>query len=118
MVTLELNHEEAKESIELLKAVIKPLDRSIAATDLAHRDYRHFLKKRRAIVDELLKRLEKNDKIELNDEEADESLAMLKDSIPVLDRSIAATDLAHRDYRLFLKKRRAIVDELIKRLEK
>jgi len=59
MVTIELTDEEAKESREMLKAVIKPLERSIAATDLGHRDYRQFLKNRRALVDELIKRLEK-----------------------------------------------------------
>jgi len=56
--------------------------------------------------------------IELTDEEAVESVAMLKDAIVPLERALAATDLGHRDYRAFLKKRRALVDELIKRLEK
>ncbi|MEQ8253588.1 MAG: hypothetical protein ABRQ28_03265 [Smithellaceae bacterium] len=118
MVTINFTEEEAAESRELLKAVIKPLERSIAATDLGHRDFRDFLKKRRALVDELLKRLETKLSFELNDDEAQESIAMLKDAIPVLDRSIAATDLAHRDFREFLKKRRALVDELIKRIQK
>ncbi|MEQ8152305.1 MAG: hypothetical protein ABRQ31_07850 [Smithellaceae bacterium] len=118
MVTINFTEEEAVESRELLKAVIKPLERSIAATDLGHRDFRDFLKKRRALVDELLKRLETKLSFELNDDEAQESIAMLKDAIPVLDRSIAATDLAHRDFREFLKKRRALVDELIKRIQK
>jgi len=118
MVTINFTEEEAVESRELLKAVIKPLERSIAATDLGHRDFREFLKKRRALVDELLKRLETKLSFELNDDEAQESIAMLKDAIPVLDRSIAATDLAHRDFREFLKKRRALVDELIKRIQK
>jgi DNA-binding PadR family transcriptional regulator len=118
MVTINFTEEEAAESRELLKAVIKPLERSIAATDLGHREFREFLKKRRALVDELLKRLETKLSFELNDDEAQESIAMLKDAIPVLDRSIAATDLAHRDFREFLKKRRALVDELIKRIQK
>mgnify|MGYP000489794325 FL=1 len=118
MVTINFTEEEAVESRELLKAVIKPLERSIAATDLGHRDFRDFLKKRRALVDELLKRLETKLSFELTDDEAQESIAMLKDAIPVLDRSIAATDLAHRDFREFLKKRRALVDELIKRIQK
>jgi len=118
MVTINFTEEEAVESRELLKAVIKPLERSIAATDLGHREFRDFLKKRRALVDELLKRLETKLSFELNDDEAQESIAMLKDAIPVLDRSIAATDLAHRDFREFLKKRRALVDELIKRIQK
>lgn len=56
--------------------------------------------------------------LELTDEEAKESVAMLKDAIPPLERALAATDLAHRDYRQFLKKRLDLVDELIKRLEK
>jgi len=118
MVTINFTEEEAAECRELLKAVIKPLERSIAATDLGHREFRDFLKKRRALVDELLKRLETKLSFELNDDEAQESIAMLKDAIPVLDRSIAATDLAHRDFREFLKKRRALVDELIKRIQK
>ena len=118
MVTINFTEEEAVESRELLKAVIKPLERSIAATDLGHRDFRDFLKKRRALVDELLKRLETKLSFELTDDEAQESIAMLKDAIPVLDRSIAATDRAHRDFREFLKKRRALVDELIKRIQK
>jgi len=59
MVTIELTEEEAAESREMLKAVIKPLERSIAATKLAERDYRQFLKNRRNLVDELIKRLEK-----------------------------------------------------------
>lgn len=118
MVTINFTEEEAAESRELLKAVIKPLERSIAKTDVGHREFREFLKKRRALVDELLKRLETKLSFELNDDEAQESIAMLKDAIPVLDRSIAATDLAHRDFREFLKKRRALVDELIKRIQK
>jgi len=118
MVTIELTDEEAKESREMLKAVIKPLERSIAATDLAHRDYRQFLKNRRNLVDELIKRLETMSTFDLTDEEAKESVAMLKDAIPPLERSIAATKLAERDYRQFLKNRRNLVDELIKRLEK
>lgn len=56
--------------------------------------------------------------IELTDEEAKESIAMLKDAIPTLERALAATDLGHRDYRQFLKNRRSLIDELIKRLEK
>ncbi|MEN6330689.1 MAG: hypothetical protein ABFD57_01740 [Smithella sp.] len=118
MVTIKFTEEEAAESRELLKAVIKPLERSIAATDLGHREFRAFLKKRRTLVDELLKHLETMLSFELTEDDAQEGVAMLKDAIPVLDRSIAATDLAHRDYREFLKKRRALVDELIKRLEK
>jgi len=59
MVTINFTEEEAVESRELLKAVIKPLERSIAATDLGHRDFREFLKKRRALVDELIKRIQK-----------------------------------------------------------
>jgi len=118
MVTIELTEEEAAESREMLKAVIKPLERSIAATDLAHRDYRQFLKNRRNLVDELIKRLETMSTFDLTDEEAKESVAMLKDAIPPLERSIAATKLAERDYRQFLKNRRNLVDELIKRLEK
>lgn len=118
MVTINFTEEEAAESRELLKAVIKPLEMSIAKTDVGHREFRDFLKKRRALVDELLKRLETKLSFELNDDEAQESIAMLKDAIPVLDRSIAATDLAHRDFREFLKKRRALVDELIKRIQK
>jgi hypothetical protein len=118
MVTIKFTEEEAAESREMLKAVIKPLERSIAKTDVGHREFREFLKKRRVLVDELVKRLETMLSFELADEEAKESIAMLKDAIPVLDRSIAATDLAHRDYREFLKKRRSLIDELIKRLEK
>jgi hypothetical protein len=118
MVTINFTEEEAAESRELLKAVIEPLERSIAKTDLGHRDFRQFLKKRRALVDELIKRLEKMLTFELTDEEAQESVAMLKEAITVLERSIAKTDLEHRDFRQFLKKRRALVDELIKRLEK
>ncbi len=118
MVTINFTEEEAAECRELLKAVIKPLERSIAATDLGHREFRDFLKKRRALVDELLKRLETMLSFELTDDEAQESIAMLKDAIPVLERSIAATDLAHRDFREFLKKRRTLVDELIKRIQK
>jgi len=56
--------------------------------------------------------------LEMTEEEAKESVAMLKDAIPHLERELAATDLAHRDYRQFLKNRRALVDDLIKRLEK
>jgi len=56
--------------------------------------------------------------LEFTDEEAQESIAMLKEAIPVLERSIAKTDLGHRDFRQFLKKRRDLVDELIKRLAK
>ncbi len=118
MTTIKFTEEEAAESRELLKAVIKPLERSIAKTDLGHREFRRFLKKRRDLVDELLKRLDKTLNIEFTEDEVKESIAMLKDAIPVLDRSIARTDLVHEGYRQFLKKRRALVDELIQRLEK
>jgi hypothetical protein len=118
MVTIKFTEEEAAETSEMLKAVITPLERSIAKTDVGHREFRDFLKKRRTLVDELLKRLETMLSFELTDDEAQESVAMLKEAIPVLERSIAATDLGHRDYRQFLKKRRDLVDELIKRLEK
>ncbi len=118
MVTIEFTKEEAVESREMLQAVIKPLERSIAKTDVGHREFRQFLKKRRALVDELIKRLETMLSFELTDDEAQESIAMLKEAIPVLERSIAKTDVGHRDFRQFLKKRRALVDELIKRLEK
>jgi len=56
--------------------------------------------------------------IEFTDYEVQESIAMLKEAIPVLERSIAKTDVGHREFRQFLKKRRDLVDELIKRLEK
>jgi hypothetical protein len=118
MVTIGFTEEEAAETREMLQAVIKPLERSIAKTDLGHRDFRQFLKKRRTLVDELIKRLEKMLTFELTVEEAQESVAMLKEAIPVLERSIAKTDVGHRDFRQFLKKRRDLVDELIKRLEK
>jgi hypothetical protein len=118
MVTIEFTEEEAAETREMLKAVFEPLEWSIANTDVGHREWRQFLKKRRALVDELIKRLEKTLTFELTDEEAQESVAMLKEAIPVLERSIAKTDVGHREFRQFLKKRRALVDELIKRLEK
>jgi hypothetical protein len=118
MVTIKFTEEEAAETREMLKAVITPLERSIAKTDLGHREFRQFLKKRRALVDELIKRLETMLTLELTDEEAQESVAMLNEAIPVLERSIAKTDVGHRDFRQFLKKRRDLVDELIKRLEK
>ncbi|WP_367360630.1 hypothetical protein ACJ77P_02660 [Syntrophus buswellii] len=118
MVTIRLTEEEAAESRAMLKAVINPLDRQIAAVDLGHRDFRQFLKARRALVDELLRRLETMTTFDLTDEEAEGSIAMLKDAIPVLDRSIAATKLANRDYLQFLKSRRALIDELISRLSK
>ncbi|SEL98801.1 hypothetical protein SAMN04489760_10215 [Syntrophus gentianae] len=56
MVTVELTDEEAKEAIELLKAAITPLERALAATDIGHRDYRDFIKKRMTLVNELIKR--------------------------------------------------------------
>lgn len=118
MITIQFTEEDAAESRELLIAVIKPLERSIAKTDLGHREFRQFLKKRRDLVDELLKRLDKTLILEFSDEEAQESIAMLKDAIPVLDRSVARTDLVHEGYRQFLKKRRALVDKLINSLEK
>lgn len=118
MVTIRLTEEEAAESRAMLKAVINPLERQIAAVDLGHRDFRQFLKARRALVDELLRRLETMTTFDLTDEEAEGSIAMLKDAIPVLDRSIAATKLANRDYLQFLKSRRALIDELISRLSK
>ena len=59
MVTIEFTKEEAADSRELLQAVIKPLERSIAKTDVGHREFRQFLKKRLALVGELIKRLEK-----------------------------------------------------------
>jgi hypothetical protein len=58
MITVELTDEEAQESIGLLKDAIIPLERALAATDLAHRDHRNFLKKRLALVNELIKRIE------------------------------------------------------------
>ncbi len=118
MVTIEFTKEEAAETHELLKAVIEPLEWSIARTDLGHREWRQFLKKRRDFVDKLMTNLDKSLTLELSDEEAKESIAMLSEAIPVLDRSIAKTDLEHREFRQFLKKRRALVEELIKRLEK
>lgn len=118
MVTIEFTEEEAVETREMLKAVIEPLEWSIAKTDVGHREWRQFLKKRRDLVDDLLKRIEKMLTIELTDEEAQESVAMLKEAIPVLERSIAKTDVGHREFRQFLKKRRDLVDELIKRIEK
>jgi len=118
MITIKLTEEEAAESRKMLQAVIKPLERQIAAVDLGHRDFRQYLKNRRALAEELIKRLETMTTFDLTDEEAQESIAMLKDAIPVLDRSIAATKLANRDYLAFLKNRRALVDELIKRLSK
>ena len=118
MVTIEFTEEEAVETREMLKAVIEPLEWSIAKTDVGHREWRQFLKKRQALVDDLLKRIEKMLTIELTDEEAQESVAMLKEAIPVLERSIAKTDVGHREFRQFLKKRRDLVDELIKRIEK
>ena len=116
MVTIEFTKEEAAETRELLKAVIEPLEWSIARTDLGHRQWREFLKKRRAFVDELVKRLETKLSLELTDEETQESIAMLNEAIPVLERSIAKTEIGHREFRDFLKKRRALVEELIKRL--
>jgi len=118
MVTIKLTEEEAAESRAMLKAVIKPLERQLAAVDLGHRDFRQFLKNRLALVDELLKRLETMTTFDLSDEEAKESVAMLKDAIPVLDRSIAATKVSNRDYLQFLKNRRALIDGLISRLSK
>jgi hypothetical protein len=118
MVTIEFTEEEAVETREMLKAVIEPLEWSIAKTNLGHREWRQFLKKRRDFVDELIKRLETMLTLEFTDEEAQESIAMLKEAIPVLERSIAKTDLGHRDFRQFLEKRRDLVDELIKRLGK
>jgi hypothetical protein len=56
MVTVELTDEEAKEAIELLEAAITPLERSLAHTELAHRDRREFLHKRIDLVKELIKR--------------------------------------------------------------
>jgi len=118
MVTIQFTQEEAAETRDLLKAVIEPLEWSIARTDLGHREWRDFLKKRRNFVDELIKRLETNLTMELTDEEAEESIAMLSEAIPVLERSIAKTDIGHREFRDFLKKRRALVDALLKRLQK
>jgi hypothetical protein len=118
MVTIEFTEEEAAETRDLLKAVIEPLEWSIAKTSLSHREWRQFLKKRRDLVDKLIKRLETMLTFELTDEEAQESVAMLKEAIPVLERSIAKTDVGHREFRQFLKKRRDLVDELTKRLEK
>ncbi|MEQ8213385.1 MAG: hypothetical protein ABRQ35_05765 [Smithellaceae bacterium] len=118
MVTIEFTQEEAAETRELLKAVIEPLEWSIARTELGHRAWRDFLKKRRAFIDELIKRLETNLTMELTDEETEESIAMLSEAIPVLERSIAKTDVGHREFRDFLKKRRALVDALLKRLQK
>ncbi|MEN6332312.1 MAG: hypothetical protein ABFD57_10020, partial [Smithella sp.] len=108
MVTIEFTEEEAAETRELLKAVIEPLEWSIAKTDLGHREWRQFLKKRRDFVDGLIKRLEKMLTFELTDEETQESIAMLNEAIPVLERSIAKTDVGHREFRQFLKKRRAL----------
>lgn len=118
MATIEFTKEEAAETRELLKAVIEPLEWSIARTDLGHREWRQFLKKRRDFVDELMKNLDKTLVLELTNEEVQESIAMLKEALPVLDRSIAKTDLEHREFRQFLKNRRALVEELINRLEK
>ena len=118
MVTIQFTQEEAAETRDLLKAVIEPLEWSIARTDLGHREWRDFLKKRRDFVDELIKRLETNLTMELTDEETEESIAMLSEAIPVLERSIAKTDVGHREFRDFLKKRRALVDVLLKRLQK
>ena len=118
MVTIQFTQEEAAETRDLLKAVIEPLEWSIARTDLGHREWRDFLKKRRDFVDELIKRLETNLTMELTDEEAEESIAMLSEAIPVLERSIAKTDVGHREFRDFLKKRRSLVEELLKRLQK
>jgi len=59
MVTIEFTEEEAVETREMLKAVIEPLEWSIAKTNLGHREWRQFLKKRRDFVDELIKRLGK-----------------------------------------------------------
>ncbi|ABC76245.1 hypothetical protein [Syntrophus aciditrophicus] len=118
MAMLQMNEAEAAETREMLKAVIKPLERQIAAVDLGRRDFRQFLKHRRALVDDWLKQLEKSTNLEMTDEDAKEGVAMLKDAIVPLERSIAATDLGHRDYREFLKKRRSLVDVLLKRLEK
>lgn len=118
MVTIEFTKEEAAETRELLKAVIEPLEWSIAKTGLGHREWREFLKKRRDFVDNLIKRLEKVLTLEFTEDEAKESIAMLKESIPVLERSIAKTDIGHREFRDFLKKRLALVEELINRIEK
>lgn len=118
MVTIQFTQEEAAETRDLLKAVIEPLEWSIARTDLGHREWRDFLKKRRDFVDELIKRLETNLTMELTDEETEESIAMLSEAIPVLERSIAKTDVGHREFRDFLKKRRSLVEELLKRLQK
>jgi hypothetical protein len=118
MVTIQFTQEEAAETRELLKAVIEPLEWSIARTDLGHREWRDFLKKRRDFVDELIKRLETNLTMELTDDETEESIAMLSEAIPVLERSIAKTDVGHREFRDFLKKRRSLVEELLKRLQK
>jgi hypothetical protein len=117
MATIKFTQEEAAETHELLKAVIEPLEWSLARTDLGHREWRQFLKKRRDFVDELIKRLNEKLTLELSNEERDESIAMLREAIPVLDRSIAKTDLEHREFRQFLKKRKALVEELINRLE-
>jgi hypothetical protein len=116
MVTIEFTTEEAAETQKLLKAVIEPLEWSIARTDLGHIEWRQFLKKRRDFVGNLMKDLDKFLTLELSDEEARESIAILNEAIPVLERSIAKTDLEHREFRQFLKKRRALVEELIKRL--
>jgi hypothetical protein len=118
MAIIEFTKEEAAETQELLKAVIEPLEWSIARTDVGHKEWRQFLEKRRDLVNELMKRLDKSLTLELTNEEVEGSIPMLKEAIPVLDRSIAKTDLEHRDFRDFLKKRRALVEELVKRLEK
>lgn len=118
MVTIEFTKEEAAETREMLKAVIEPLEWSIAKTGLGHREWREFLKKRRDFVDKLIKSLEKELTIEFNEDEAKESIAMLKEAITVLERSIAKTDVGHREFRQFLEKRRDLADELIKRIGK
>lgn len=118
MATIKFTQEEAAETRELLKAVIEPLEWSLARTDLGHREWRQFLRKRRDFVDDLLNRLQNSLVLEFTADEAKESIAMLTEALPVLDRSIAKTDLEHREFRQFLKKRRALVEELIRRLEK
>lgn len=56
--------------------------------------------------------------VELTDEEAVESVELLKDAIIPLERALAHTELGHRDRRQLLHKKLDLVNELIKRLEK